>query len=171
MCKKGGEEKKCTVHVFGTTITDSVRTAIPTRRIFTHTRRTVIHIMCGTIPGLGTATAPMDIRTIADQSIETRKTKSSTDGARLLFSQDKLRELKTQAGSPRAVRNQIAFMISLTCCFALSLICWSSLSLPNSPRLRSTISKSLSMSCRSPVSSARIFPVSNFDLDPDSVYA
>jgi hypothetical protein len=51
---------------------DSLRTAIPTRRISTHTRRTVIHIMGGTIPGLGTATASMDIRTIGDQSIETR---------------------------------------------------------------------------------------------------
>jgi len=56
------------------------------------------------------------------------------------------------------VWGQIAFMISLMCCFALSLICWSSSFLPNSPRLRSTMSKSLSMSCRSPVSSVRIFP-------------
>jgi len=42
--------------------------------------------MGGTIPGLGTATASMDIRTIGDQNIETRETKSSTHGARLPFS-------------------------------------------------------------------------------------
>ena len=47
--------------------------------------RMVTHIMGGTILGLGTGTVTMDIRTIVDQRIETKPTRPSTDGARLLF--------------------------------------------------------------------------------------
>jgi hypothetical protein len=64
--------------------------------------RTVIHTMGGTIPGLGTAMVPMDIRTIVDQSIETKPTRPSTDGARILFYLITLQALKTQAVSSRA---------------------------------------------------------------------
>jgi hypothetical protein len=125
--------------------------------------RMIIRTMNGTIPGLGTGTVGMDIRTISNQRIETRP---STDGARLLFSQIKFRAVKAHAAVGSKSREvQIAFIISLMCCFALPLICWNSWLLPNSPRLRSTISKSLSISCISPVSSPRIFPVSNFNLD------
>ena len=106
--KKGGEEKKCHVHVLGTIITVADRTTCSLRRmvirgtvsamvrmvilrtVIRHTvtaiARTVIRTMGGTIPGLGTATVRMDIRTIGDQNIETKPTRPSTDGARPLFS-------------------------------------------------------------------------------------
>jgi hypothetical protein len=96
------------VHVLGTIITVADRTTCSLRRmvirgtvtamvrmvilrmVIRHTvtaiARTVIHTMGGTIPGLGTATVRMVIRTIGDQSIETKPTRSSTDGARPLFS-------------------------------------------------------------------------------------
>jgi methylthioribose-1-phosphate isomerase len=64
--------------------------------------RMVTHIMGGTILGLGTGTVTMDIRTIVDQRIETKPTRPSTDGARLLFSLITLQALKTQAVTSRA---------------------------------------------------------------------
>jgi len=70
------------------------------RRTVTATVHIIIRTMGGTIPGLGTATVGMDIRTIGNQNIETRP---STDGARLLFSLIKLQALKTQAVNSRAV--------------------------------------------------------------------
>src|SRR5208282_76772 len=45
------------------------------RRMATATVRTAIHSMDGTIPGLGTVTVGMDIRTIGDLSVETELTK------------------------------------------------------------------------------------------------
>jgi len=77
------------VHVLGITITVRVRMAIHhtvIRRTVTATVRTAIHSMDGTIPGLGTVTVGMDIRTIGNQRIETKPTKPSTAGARPLFS-------------------------------------------------------------------------------------
>ena len=57
------------------TVTAMVRMVI-LRMVIRHTvtaiARTVIHTMGGTIPGLGTATVRMVIRTIGDQSIETK---------------------------------------------------------------------------------------------------
>ena len=60
------------------------RTAI--HRTVTATVRIVIHTMEGTITPLGTATVRMDIRTIADPSVEIKPTRPSTDCARPLFS-------------------------------------------------------------------------------------
>ena len=53
--------------------------------------RTIIHTMGGTIPGLGSATVRVDIRTIGDQSIDTKPTRPSTDMVLILFSLIKLR--------------------------------------------------------------------------------
>ena len=44
---------------------------------------TIIHTMDGTIPHLGAATVPMDIRTIGNQTIETEPTRPNTNDARL----------------------------------------------------------------------------------------
>ena len=128
--KKGGEEKKCHVHVLGTIITVADRTTCWLRRMVirgtvtamvrvvilrTVTRRmairhtvttiarTVIHTMGGTIPGLGTATVRMDIRTIGDQNIETKPNRLERAPTVLdLFSLIKFPALNTQAVSSRA---------------------------------------------------------------------
>lgn len=76
------------MHVLGITITVRVRIAIHhtvIRRTVTATVRTAIHSMDGTIPGLGTVTVGMDIRTIGNQRRETTD-QTSTAGARPLFS-------------------------------------------------------------------------------------
>ena len=58
--------------------TITCRTVI--HRTVTALVRIVIHTMGGTIPGLGTATVRMDIRTIGDQSIETNRLDRALDG-------------------------------------------------------------------------------------------
>lgn len=78
------------------------------RRTVTAMVRIIIRTMGGTIPGLGTATVGMDIRTIGNQRIETKLTKRAQTVLDL-FSQIQFLAVKTQAVSSKCRGNSDRF--------------------------------------------------------------
>ncbi len=72
------------------------------RRTVTATVRIIIRTMGGTIPGLGTATVGMDIRTIGNLSVETELTK------RALLVLDLFSLIQSQASKTQVVSSRAA---------------------------------------------------------------